>query len=163
MAPTICNNDIVITRNSLSSPKIFKLSFQKGDVVIFDTKSGKENLIKRIIASAGDTISIFNNELLINDKSEKFFPKYSNLNIKFDDWHYSHLIDSLNSFEYLKDNKQIGPVIVKQNSYFLLGDNLSNSFDSRRLGFINEANIKSRVLFYFSFPLFKQLECKKVR
>lgn len=41
-----------------------------------------------------------------------------------------------------------GPVRVPEHSYFLLGDNRSNSMDSRYIGFIKEKDFKGTVLFY---------------
>jgi signal peptidase I len=46
-------------------------------------------------------------------------------------------------------NDTIQSIIVPENSYYLLGDNSDNSFDSRYIGCINREKIKGKVLYIY--------------
>lgn len=66
MNPTYQNNDFLI-----SSKIAYKNhSPQKGDIVIVDGKSKDLDIdiIKRVVATAGDTVEIKKGQLIINDK-----------------------------------------------------------------------------------------------
>ena len=92
-----------------------------GDKIIVDTKDFKiekgkiylfykdeELLIKRLIATEGDRVTIKDNQVWINGEEEKLEYSITSSDKKFD-------ID----------------VVVPENSYFFLGDNRANSKDSR--------------------------------
>lgn len=67
---------------------------------------------------------------------------------------YKRIIRDLenNILEIMKDaifinGRETSVYVVKQNYYFVIGDNFDNSIDSRNWGFIPEKKIKSRVMF----------------
>ena len=153
MRPAICNNDIVIAINPWVYSFFFKYRYGKGDIIVFKINSEKKNLIKRIIAVEGDTLSLVDDGLRVNKKIIKSLSS-SNTNIILGDWHYRYLNDDIKLFQYLKSNKTEGPIIVKKDSYFVLGDNLNNSYDSRQFGFIPSDQIIAKVSFFLRFSLF---------
>jgi len=106
--------------------------YNKGDVVIFDFNG--INLIKRVIATEGDTIRIENNKVFVNGTQldEIYLP----------DGRITSLPDSSRStLREGEDN------IVPENSYFLMGDNREISKDSRYsdVGFVGRKQLKGRV------------------
>lgn len=106
--------------------------YNKGDVVIFDFNG--INLIKRVIATEGDTIRIENNKVFVNGTQleEIYLPE----------GRVTTLPDSSRStLREGEDN------IVPENSYFLMGDNREISKDSRYsdVGFVERKQLKGRV------------------
>ena len=89
------------------------------DIVVVD--EGNEYLIKRVIGLPGEEIEYKDNQLYINGKKVK--ENYGS--------------------QVTEDFK----VKVKKNSYFVLGDNRTNSTDSRILGLIKEDKIKGKAVF----------------
>lgn len=84
---------------------------QRGDVVIFhppDKLNLDDDLIKRLVALPGDQVEVKDGLLYVNGQSQQ--EPYLN-----DEMHYN-----------------FGPVVVPPDSYFVMGDNRNNSFDSHR-------------------------------
>ncbi len=88
--------------------------FKRFDVVVI--KTADENLIKRIIALPNETIEVRNEKLYINDEAVA------------DNYKDGHTDD-------------FGPITLKENEYFVMGDNREISKDSRYLGPIEEKYI----------------------
>jgi signal peptidase I len=98
-----------------------------GDIVTFQKPNSNETMLKRVVATAGDSIAIENGVLIRNGKPvRESFTNQSNMAGYF-----------------------FGPVKVGTNAIFLLGDNRSNSEDSRRFGAIPTERVEGRVLFTF--------------
>lgn len=118
MFDTLHNKDIMILNKI-----IYRLNdIERFDIVVI--KEDDEYLIKRVIGLPGETLEIKDNVLYINGKKveQKFYHK------KTDDFY----IKDLNS------NK------IPKNTYFVLGDNRTDSLDSRILGFIPRSKILGR-------------------
>lgn len=99
---------------------------QKGDVVVVHLPQVEDkDLVKRIIATSGDTVLIENGNVFVND--------------------------SLLSEEYINQvtEGQYGPVTIPDDQIFVMGDNRNFSLDSRSqlVGFIDEALIKGHAQF----------------
>ena len=109
-----------------------EISYRFSDIKRFDivvVKTRGEYLIKRIIGLPGEKVSYKDNKLYINDKY-----------IKED---FSH--KETNDFE----------VIVPKGKYYVLGDNRTNSTDSRIIGAIPKKNIIGKThLTVFPFSRF---------
>lgn len=97
-------------------------SLKRFDIVVVD--NGKDYLIKRVIGLPGEEIEYIDNVLYVNGKVVK--DKYANGNT--------------NNFK----------TKVKNNSYFVLGDNREDSLDSRFYGSFN----KKKILGKTNFTLF---------
>lgn len=115
MMNTLKDKDIMI---------LDKISYKFNNIKRFDivvVKYNDEYLIKRVIALPGENVYYKGNKLYINGKkiAENFKHK------KTDDF-------SLDELESTK---------VPDNMYFVLGDNRSNSMDSRIFGFIPKDKI----------------------
>lgn len=112
---------------------------QRNDWVIFKyPKDEKIDYLKRVIALPNDQVEIKDKKLYVNNQlvPEPFVINSTTL-----------VIDKSKS---PRDN--FGPVTVPEKSYFVLGDNRDNSFDSRFWGFVKEDKIKGKAeIVYFSY------------
>jgi signal peptidase I len=105
---------------------------QRGDVVIFKyPKNTSVNFIKRVIGLPGETVTIENNTVkIINNTHPDGFildeSKYLPSDVK--------TITGENVFS----------VTLKDNEYFVMGDNREHSSDSREWGILPKANIIGR-------------------
>lgn len=91
-----------------------------GDIVIF--RHDKKTLIKRICGVPGDSIEILNGIIYRND-------------------------NALNE-PYIKEKSYdaMSEITLKENEYFVLGDNRNNSLDSRFFGTINRKDIIEKII-----------------
>jgi len=111
---------------------------QRGEVIVFEYPLNPSNkYIKRIIGLPGETIEIKNGEIYITKNSES---------IKVDESIYLSSEDIKN----WSINNNFNPLELKENEYFVLGDNRNYSSDSRRWGILPKENIIGRMLIRFS-------------
>ena len=112
--------------------KKYDKTYQRFDVVIFNYNNTK--LIKRVIGLPGDTVSYKQNKLYINGTYiRETFLKNHQRTADFN----------------LED---IGYEKIPEGYYFVMGDNRTNSTDSRVLGLIPEEDIEGTTSFAI-FPI----------
>ncbi len=133
MSPNFHTGDYLIIDEisyRVSEPK-------RGDVVVLEYPLDKsQKFIKRIIGLPGETIEIKEGKISIskNENGE---------------------VITLNENNYLSDELKTDNninITLKENSYFVLGDNRQFSFDSRRWGQLPEENIIGKA-FLRLFPI----------
>lgn len=121
MLPTIQIDDRLIVDKIY-----FKFNtLHRGDVVVFNPPSEaniQEELVKRIIGLPGEKIAVHDGKVWINGVA----------------LHESYVMN-LPDYEYQE-------VTIPENSYFMMGDNRSNSKDSHVWGFLSKDNISGMVL-----------------
>ena len=145
MSPLLNGNGILSDRVLYNRLVYRFITPKRGDIVVFEESDPldpykKIKSVRRIAALPGETVSIKNEKLIINDKSlEDFF---------FKDQRYTFNADA--GMEY---GEQGHPVKVPEGSYYLLGDNTEESRDSRHKGYVSKENFSGRVFFrYWPFP-----------
>ncbi len=107
---------------------------ERNDIVVFVSPvDHRTDLIKRVVAVAGDTVEIRSKHLYINGQ-------------KGDESH-AYFSDNTISPSGPRDN--MGPMVVPEGKFFVLGDNRDRSYDSRFWGFADVADIKGKATFVY--------------
>ncbi|NMB42021.1 MAG: signal peptidase I [Firmicutes bacterium] len=125
MYPTIDNHERLIVNKAV----FYLKQPEKGDIIVFNF-SARRDFIKRVVALEGDEVKIVNGLLYVN-----------NLPVE------ESYICSNNVMDF-------GPVLIPAGHAFVLGDNRSDSMDSRdpAVGFISLKRIKGKALLVFWPP-----------
>ena len=126
MEPTYFDNDFFVVNK-------FELLFRsprKGDIVQFIDRATNTVIIKRIIGVPGETIILDKGDVYVMDKGER---------VKFKE---SYLSDNMPTFA---PNKKIMEYVVRENEFFVLGDNRTESNDSRIFGTVYRGDILGAV------------------
>jgi signal peptidase I len=113
---------------------------QRGDVVIFRSPERPSvDMVKRCIGLPGDTIEIIDKDLYVNGKW-------------VEDSSYTQHLDRQTIPGSFRQRDNFGPYVVPADSYFCLGDNRDQSYDSRFWGTVPAHFVKGRAfLIYWSF------------
>lgn len=128
--PTESMADTILPGDRLYITKIYKTEdFERGDIIVFDSKELKKVLVKRLIGLPKDEIYIDENGIVFVNK------------IKMDEPSVLNTPQNPQSFT------------VPDDCYFFLGDNRSNSYDARSWinPYINKEDIMGMAVFRF-FP-----------
>jgi signal peptidase I len=124
MEPTLHNGDKLIFTDMGYSPS-------QGDIVIVDSEGLGKFIVKRVIAVSGQTLDI-----------DFLTGKVTVDGVVLD--------ESYIKSDTLRDEGgQTYPLVVPENSVFVMGDNRMNSTDSRdsRVGFVDDIDIYGKVVF----------------
>lgn len=124
MSSTLQNGDILV----LNKIKYRFMDIKRGDIISLEYADTKY-LIKRVIGLPGDSVSIKNNTLYINDKV--YVENYLDEGLEYDDFELSSL----------------GYNTIPDNMYLVLGDNREDSLDSREIGLISKEEVIGKVAF----------------
>lgn len=134
-----------------------------GDVVVFEPppaagQAARTNYVKRLVGMSGDTLMMVGGQLHRN--GEAIPEPYARHTRPFEDpgssrfnWQRKHLVSTgRRAQEYRPTRDNWGPIVVAQESVFVMGDNRDNSEDSRYWGFVSEDAIRGRPLvIYYSY------------
>jgi signal peptidase I len=135
MYPCLNDGDIILSIKRKSVPNY-------GSIIVFKNANSDETYIKRIIGVPNDTIVIQDDGIYIYSCNKDIVDFFQYDNYRF--------FNKSNSTCCLKiptiDSLNISPsvykkIIVKPNTFFVLGDNVNNSCDSRYFGLINSKQI----------------------
>jgi signal peptidase I len=125
MMPTLHNGDRVLVDKLLYAIE----GPRTGEIIVFKSPvKPKQDWIKRVIGTPGDTVKIVAGNVYINGRL------YQEPFIKFN-YPYNY-----------------GPVKVTAGHLFVLGDNRPNSYDSRYFGLLNESAVRGDAFFIW-WPL----------
>lgn len=121
MQPTLMNHDQLITEKvsyRFENPKRY-------DIVIVHVEGKNEPYIKRVIAVPGETVQIKEGKVYVNNTVQE---------------------EGLN-LEAIKESREglaVNPITLKDDEYFVMGDNRNNSSDSREIGPVKREDILGR-------------------
>jgi len=125
MEQSFHNNDYLITEKisyKIREPK-------RGEVIIFHPPDNPSvNYIKRVVGLPNDKIEVRAGGVYVNDK--KIYEPYLTSNE-----------------ETLNSQKNDYVIVLRDDEYFVFGDNRNHSRDSREIGAIPKENVVSRVWF----------------
>ncbi len=120
---------------------------QHGDVVVFKYPEDKSiDYIKRVIGVPGDTITIKNKKVFINEKL-------------IEDPHAFFASENIIPKKLIEGRRDHLPAIkVPEGKVFVMGDNRDNSHDSRFWGFVDQRDILGKAfIIYWSWDIKKDL------
>ncbi len=120
MAPTLQDQDRLIVNKliyRLSSPR-------RNDIVmLYYPANPDKSFVKRVVAEEGDTIRIVDGRVYVND-------------IPIDDSYVP---------EEYRSHDNLGPLVIPEGYYFVMGDHRNNSSDSRHWGMVPKKYIIGKV------------------
>jgi signal peptidase I len=146
MAPTIKAGEKVsvdYTDYAFTSPKrwdvvVFEPPISASAMSIKATTSANGVWIKRVIGLPGETVAFARGGITINGQPLVLPARLTNVT-------YVSLDQFPNSQAAFAQSSITSPYVVSKKCYFVLGDNSSNSSDSRFWGAVPETNILGRV------------------
>ena len=108
-----------LENNEILILKKFDKKYDRFEIIVF--KNNTDKLVKRIIGLPGETVEIKDNKLYINGK------------------YVEETFKHLDTLDYELDG------VIPENMYFVLGDNRTNSLDSRYIGLISKEQIEGTI------------------
>lgn len=109
---------------------------KRGDIVVFKfPEDPDKDFIKRVIGIAGDVVECRDKQVYINHKR---------LNHDYGIHTDSNIISG-----GVQPRDNFGPVVVPENSLFVMGDNRDHSYDSRFWGFVGLKALRGKALIIY--------------
>ncbi len=163
MKPTILEGDRVVVNKLAYDLKVPFTTYhvsacadpQRPDNVTFYSPLDEQLLIKRVIGVPGDTITMRNNQLYINDDPASYTRLDDDIVNQLDAYHrrrHAFFFENVDDHSYPvmlrpappNNYNSFGPIDVPPDHYLMLGDNRDNSRDSRRIGMVSRDRITGR-------------------
>lgn len=134
MYPTLEDGEHVIVNVAAS----YLTDIERFDVVVVHSPDNKDLWVKRVIGLPGETISYQDGILYVDNKE---------IEEPFLDKNYAEQVVEQQQLKTF--TQDMAPVTLKDNEYFLMGDNRNNSMDSRSVGpFTRDKIIAKGMLIY---------------
>jgi signal peptidase I len=131
---------------------------QRLDLVIFESvEEPGLTVVKRIIGVPGDTLAMRDNMIYRNGlRTDEPYVQHLPSSVEQQDprmreWQLPHLADRTGG-AYRPTSWNWGPLVVPADSFFVMGDNRDDSYDSRYWGFLGQDRIRGTpFLVYYSY------------
>ncbi|MBI5118699.1 signal peptidase I [Candidatus Poribacteria bacterium] len=120
MAPTLMKSDYIAGFRANRS------DLRRGDIVVFTSGYKGDYYVKRVIGLPGETLAIINGYVYTNGKMLE------------------------EPYVMQRGQENLGPIRIPKDRVFIMGDNRTNSFDSRWLGPVATSLIATRVRFIYN-------------
>lgn len=143
MCPTVCEHERVLAAMDAYD----HARPQKGDVILFRHRDAPALFMKRIAAAEGDSVTFSPQHALRVNGREIQWPatcgSVENLGNRF------------------ADPDQFAPITVGQGEFFVVGDNLPSSYDSRVSGFglVKREDVRGKVLAIYLSSTLARIGC----
>jgi signal peptidase I len=130
---------------------------KRGDVLVFDPPHEETlKLVKRLVGMPGDTLSMRNRVLYVNDQAlEEPYLNHSDVGDEahpWMEWQREFLLAGADPQTYAPTRDNWGPLVIPEDRYFMMGDNRETSLDSRYWGLLEGWRLEGRAVFtYFSY------------
>jgi signal peptidase I len=98
-----------------------------GDIVLFQLENQNSYYTKRIVAKEDDTVKVEEKKVLVNKNETDLY------------------------FNNIKQGKITPEIKIKEDCFYMMGDNREKSADSRYFGQVNKDNIRGKYLFKIPF------------
>jgi len=144
MIPTLLIGDHILVNKFIYGTKIpfsdkhflILKTPEKGDIIVFKyPEDPKKDFIKRVIATAGDSIESRDKVIYVNGKKDiEPYAYHSDRNIRL-------------GGNDVRDN--FGPLVVPPDKIFVMGDNRDQSYDSRYWKFVDIKAVKGEALIIY--------------
>lgn len=130
---------------------------RRGDIVVCFSPYDGIRLVKRCVGIPGDRIASRDNQLWINDRPLRYTEgDQQSIPIEYIEnssrYHYSHeKLDAVDHWVMTHtqpgQRSTFGPITLRQDEYFMMGDNRDESFDSRYFGVVPRQSILGRATY----------------
>jgi signal peptidase I len=145
MEPTLLTGDMIMTHP-------IRGAVERGEIVVYRASGG--SYVKRVVGVPGDTLGMRDGQLTVDGKAvRESYAQRDTTDPAVSEfaWQGEYLPDGTTRTDYRASLHNWGPLVVPAGRYFVLGDNRSNSLDSRYVGFIPRDSITARpTIIYFS-------------
>ncbi|MDH3496856.1 MAG: signal peptidase I [Gemmatimonadota bacterium] len=129
-----------------------------GDVVIFNSvEEPGLTVVKRIVGLPGDTLAMEGDVLFRNGAAvaepyaQHLYPDLDPTHPDMRRWQLPYYLGA-DPARYRPSLKRWGPLVVPPDSFFVMGDNRDDSYDSRYWGFLGRDRIRGTpMLVYYSY------------
>lgn len=129
------------------------------DIIVFDSQTERGiKVVKRLVGVPGDTLQM-RHGVLYRDGVAQQEPWVERTDSLEDPsapemrvWQVRHILPSVDPDTYRPTRDNWGPLVVSPDSFFVMGDNRDDSYDSRYWGFVPRNVVRGRPMFiYYSY------------
>ncbi|MEN8375064.1 MAG: signal peptidase I [Gemmatimonadota bacterium] len=130
---------------------------KRDHIIVFRRHNPELDVVKRVVGVPGDTMEMHGKELFRNgERMDEPYVRHSdpagNPRDPEMDWQLPFLVPGSRPADFRPTRDEWGPVVVPEDHLMVMGDNRDDSIDSRYWGFLDQQELKGRVLFiYYSY------------